>query len=340
MIVIASLVTFLSAFISAVIITPIAIRIGVSKGLADVPGGRRKHVNVTSRIGVVPLFFSFTLGLVVTQLFALPSNDQPNETWRTVGMLVGGIIIAVVGILDDKFQLSALNQLIAQVLVASIAIYCLIFIEEFRSPVTNQPIVLMKAFSIAISLIWFLGMMNTINIVDGVDGLAASIALIASIVTFIHMVREQQYSVALLPLALCGSLIGFLIFNLPPARIFLGGGSLYLGFTLACIGIVGGAKVALFLLVLGMPIADVAWQIMDRTRKRKSVVSADRGHLHLRLIDAGWSAKQVVIMYATAGVIFGSLALFVQPAIFKWIALVILSGGVILILLRYSQRKN
>ena len=154
------------------------------------------------------------------------------------------------------------------------------------------------------------------------------------------MIREGQLSVALQPIALCGALIGFLMFNLPPARIFLGGGSLFLGFTLACIGIIAGAKVALLLLVLGMPIADVAWQIIDRSRHGRNPTSSDRGHLHLRMIDAGWSAKRVVFIYASVGIIFGGLALIVQPALFKLVAFGLLSVGVILMLLRFSQRAG
>lgn len=333
-------VTFLSAFIVAVVVTPVAIRLGIRLGIADIPGGRRRHARVTSRLGAVPLYIAFVVGIGVAQGFGLPSHDQPNESWRLLGMMLGATVITIVGLLDDKFQLAPRWQFAAQLLCSAIAMLCLIFIQEFRSPLINSPVTLFPLMVILLTALWFVGMMNTVNLLDGVDGLAASVALIAGIITAIHMIREGQLSVALQPIALCGALLGFLMFNLPPARIFLGGGALFLGFTLACIGIIAGAKVALLVLVLGMPIADVAWQIVDRARHGRSPAASDRGHLHLRMIDAGWSAKRVVLVYTAVGVIFGGLALIVQPALFKLIAFVVLSLGVVLVLLRFSQRAG
>jgi len=335
-----ALITFISSFIAALIFTPIAIRLGIYLSIADIPGGRRKHARVTSRLGAVPLYIAFVIGIGIAQSFHLASNDQPNESWRLFGMLIGATIITGVGLLDDKIQLAARWQLVAQIICAVIAMLCLIFIQEFRSPFVNSPVVVFPVMVVILTMLWFVGMINTVNLLDGVDGLASTVALIAGVVTTIHMIREGQLSVALQPIALCGALIGFLMFNLPPARIFLGGGSLFLGFTLACIGIIAGAKVALLLLVLGMPIADVAWQIIDRARHGRNPASSDRGHLHLRMIDAGWSAKRVVFIYASVGIIFGGLALIVQPALFKLIAFGVLSVGVILMLLRFSQRAG
>ena len=172
------------------------------------------------------------------------------------------------------------------------------------------------------------------------DGLAASVAVIAATVTAIHMLREGQYSVALLPIALIGTLLGFLIFNAPPARIFLGGGALYLGFTLACVGIVAGAKVALLLLVMGLPIADVAWQIFDRARHGLNPTQSDRGHLHFRLIDSGWSAKKIIALYAGTSAAFGIVALIAQPPLVKLITLLLLAVAVVVTLFTLSSRSR
>ncbi len=145
---------------------------------------------------------------------------------------------------------------------------------------------------------------------------------------------------ALLPIALAGTLLGFLAFNFPPARIFLGGGALFLGYTLACVGIVAGAKVALLLLVMGLPIADVAWQIFDRARHGRNPTRGDRGHLHFRLADTGWSARRIVLLYAGTSAVFGLVALITQPPLFKLITLAVLAVAVVAALFVLSNRNR
>ncbi|MCX7938757.1 MAG: undecaprenyl/decaprenyl-phosphate alpha-N-acetylglucosaminyl 1-phosphate transferase [Thermoflexales bacterium] len=301
----------------SLLLTRAAVWLGLRFHIADVPGGRRRHIRITSRLGVVPLFGAFTLAALASRtVFALPSLD-PNEPTRLAGFLLGGGVMFVVAMLDDVRNLPARAQLLGQSLAAGVAISSQVFIERFTNPFTRQEVVLPQVLGewagamavIVLSLFWFLGMTNTVNLLDGVDGLAASVGVVACAVTAVHMVREGQHSVALLPLAMIGVLLGVLAYNRPPARIFLGGGALYLGYALACIGIIGGAKIALLMLVMGVPIADVLWRIVDRVRERRSPVSADRGHLHLRLIDRGWSAQRVVLLYVSISAAMGGMAL-------------------------------
>ena len=286
---------------------------------------------------------AFVIAVLISQTFGVQTSD-PNETMRLMGLLMGGAVVFVVGVLDDKFNLPPAPQFLAQGLSALIAILCLVFVERFTNPFNKELVVLSKtvigyAVLIAITGSWFIGMMNTVNWLDGVDGLAASVAVVAAAVTLIHMLREGQYSVALLPVALIGTLLGFLVFNFQPARIFIGGGALWLGFALACIGIMGGAKIALLLLVMGLPIADVIWQVFDRWRHGRSPAASDRGHLHFRLADAGWSARKIVALYAGACALFGAVALVPQPPLFKLITLVLLFGGVIVVLAVLSRQS-
>jgi UDP-GlcNAc:undecaprenyl-phosphate GlcNAc-1-phosphate transferase len=288
-------------------------------------------------LGALPLWGAFTATVLISQLFNVPTLD-PGEHTRLIGLLVGGTFILAVGILDDKVELGSTPQFIAQAAAALIAIGFTIFIERFTNPLTSKEVILPGIAVVAISLLWFMGMINTVNWLDGVDGLAASVAVIAATVTALHMLREGQYSVALLPIALIGTLLGFLIFNFPPARIFLGGGALFLGFTLACVGIVAGAKVALLLLVMGLPIADVAWQIFDRARHGRNPTQSDRGHLHFRLIDSGWSAQKVIALYAGTCAAFGFVALVSQPPLFKLITLLLLAVTVVVTLFTLSSR--
>ncbi len=312
-------------FVLSLALTRAAIWLGLRLKIADVPGGRRRHARITSRLGVLPLFIAFTLTALASRaVFALPSAD-PNEPTRFAGFLIGGGVIFVLALLDDMRNLPARAQLVGQTLAAGVAISSQIFIERFTNPFTRQEVVLPEVFGpalgtvvlIALSLFWFLGMINTVNLLDGVDGLAASVSAVACVVVAAHMLREGQHSVAMLPLALLGVLLGFLAYNRPPAQIFLGGGALYLGYALACIGIIGGAKIALLMLVMSVPVADVLWRIVDRVRERRSPAAADRGHLHLQLIDRGWTARRVVLLYVSISAAMGSVALLPVPPLVK-----------------------
>ena len=347
----ALIATVCIAALASFLLSLLAIRLGFKLNIVALPGGRRKHARSTPKLGAIPLFGAFVIAVLISQLFQIPTSDYPNEGRRLVGLLLGGAVIFVIGMLDDKFNLSPTVQFAAQAVCALIAIASLIFIERFTSPFASGPNALVVlpdvlgrylalAATVLISVFWFMGMMNTVNWLDGVDGLAATVALIAAGVTMIHMLREGQYSVALLPAALIGTLLGFLVFNFQPARIFIGGGALWLGFALACIGIIGGAKIALLLLVMGVPIADVIWQVFDRWRHGRSPTAADRGHLHFRLADSGWSARRIVALYAAVCAGFGAVALVPQPPLFKLITLSVLFVAVVAVLVVLSRRTG
>lgn len=323
----------------ALVITPMAIRLGLKTGMADVPGGRRAHARTTSRLGALPLAGAFTIAALAAQWLNLPTTD-PNEKTRFYGLMLASLFIFLVAALDDRFQLSAGPQFAAQFVAAFLSALFLIFIERFRNPLNNQELALPALAAVLITVFWFMGMMNTVNWLDGVDGLAGAVSLIATIVIAIHMLREGQTSVALLPMALAGALMGFLAFNLPRAKIFLGGGALYLGYVLGALGIIGGAKIALLLLVMGLPIADVAWQIIDRALHGRNPAQGDRGHLHFRLQDLGWSARQIVLAYSLVCAGFGAVALSTEPASFKLVLLAGLGVFVLAALIILARRKK
>ena len=180
-------------------------------------------------------------------------------------------------------------------------------------------------------------MMNTVNFLDGLDGLVGGVTLIAGAVLFLHTYKLEQYSLALLPLALIGATLGVLVFNFPPAKIFLGAGAYILGFALAVLSIIGGAKVATALLALAVPILDVAWQILNRVRAGKSPFAADRGHLHHRLYDMGWSTRAIVLSYYALTALFGALALLLPNPVYKLIALLVIGGGALAVLARLRR---
>lgn len=340
--------TLLVAFVLSLALTYAAIKLGIRLKIADVPGGRRKHARITSRLGALPLFGAFTVAVLASRAFGVPTSD-PNEGTRILGVLMGGVVIFVLAVLDDRFNLPPGPQFALQIVAALIAIGSQVFIERFTNPLTRNEVVLPEqlgpiagyALVAGLTVFWFIGMMNTVNFLDGVDGLASTVALIATAVVALHMLREGQLSVALLPIALIGVLMGFLVFNRAPARIFLGGGALMLGWQLACVGIIGGAKVALLLLVMGLPIADVVWQLFDRARRgRNPTTAADRGHLHLRLADQGWPATRIGAVYALACVLFGGAALLPLSPLAKLLALAGLFAAVIAVMVWLTRATN
>ncbi len=280
------------------------------------------------------------LAVAVGLLLRVPSAD-PNEPLRLLGLVAGSVWMFVMGLLDDKFDLSPALQLLSQVVAAAIALLTLIFIERVNNPLTDQVVVFPAALIIALTTFWVMGMINTVNWLDGLDGLAAGVGAILCAVLALHMHRVGQPSVAILPVALMGAALGFLPYNFFPARVFMGStGSFFLGYALACLGIMAGARVAAVLLVMGLPIVDVAWQIVDRARHRRSPGRGDRGHLHYRLLDLGLSQRTIVLSYWAFCGLFGLIALFISSRLYKLIALLVLGALVVLVMGVLSRRRG
>jgi UDP-GlcNAc:undecaprenyl-phosphate GlcNAc-1-phosphate transferase len=322
----------------ALLSTPLAAAWGRRLGLVDQPGPRRWHRGAVPRTGGIALYFAFMAAALLAQWLPVPRQD-PKEIVRFVGIALGTTFMFVVGTIDDRVELRPGPQYLAQAVAALIAIACLVFIERVMNPFTDELTIFPYPFVVAFTLMWIMGMMNTINFLDGLDGLAAGVGAIVSAVLAIHMLSEGQYSVALLPLALLGATLGVLIFNFHPARIFLGSGALVLGYAIATLGIAAGAKLALLLLVLSIPIVDLAWLIISRLRAGQSIGQADRRHLHFRLIDLGLSQRQVVLLYYAYCIALGAVALLIDSRLLKLITLVGL-GTAILVFLAWLARHT
>jgi UDP-GlcNAc:undecaprenyl-phosphate/decaprenyl-phosphate GlcNAc-1-phosphate transferase len=326
-----------TAFLLALASTPLAARWGRQHGIIDEPGPRRRHKGSVPRTGGIALFAAFMAGILLAQWLPVPRQD-PNELIRFLGIALGVTFLFIVGLIDDRFELRPAPQYLAQAFAGLIAILFLVFIERVMNPFTDEIQVFPYPLVVAFTLVWIMGMVNTINFLDGLDGLAAGVGAIVSAVLALHMLREGQYSVALLPLALLGATLGFLPFNFPPARIFLGSGSWLLGYAIATLGIAAGAKLALLLLVLGIPIVDVAWLILSRLRAGQSIGQADRRHLHFRLLDAGLSQRQVVLLYYSYSLLLGAAALLIASRLAKLITLLALGLGTLALLAWLARR--
>ncbi len=336
---------FLTSFLLTLFLTPLAARLGLRLNMADVPGGRRQHATRIARTGGIAIFIGFVVGILLTQRLELPRTD-PNEFTRVSGLLVGMLIVFLFGLLDDKFEFRPGLQFVVQFAASLVAIGSLIIIERFNNPLTNRQVIIVEPWQyVLLSLFWLMGMMNTVNWLDGLDGLAAGIAAIFSGILFLAMLQDTathdpQLSLAPLPLALLGATLGFLPYNFHPARVFMGSsGSLILGFALGCLGIIGGAKMAAVLLVLAVPIIDVAWLIVSRIRRGKSPLQGGRDHLHFRLLDLGLSQRQIVVGYYLISILFGALALLIEARIYKLLALGTL-GIVTVVVLSVVAKKS
>jgi UDP-GlcNAc:undecaprenyl-phosphate GlcNAc-1-phosphate transferase len=324
--------TFGLAFVLSIGLTLLAQRIGRKLGLIDEPRGRHQHRDRVVKFGALPLWGAFTITALVAQRLPIERGD-PYEVIRLAGLLIGGTFIFLFGILDDRFDLPSLPQYVAQVVTAAIGILFLIFIERYNNPLTGNTEVLPYIVTVTVSLFWLGLMMNTLNFLDGVDGLAGAVTFIASLLLFVHTAREGQLSVSLLPLALMGTTLGFLIFNWHPAKIFMGSGAALLGYMLGALSIIGGAKMATILLVMGLPLLDVAWQIARRIVTGRNPLLGDRGHTHFRLIDAGISPRLICLGYSLFCAAFGALALVTTSRQFKLVAVVVM---VVLVLIGFA----
>ncbi len=339
---------FLVSFFSSLFLTPIAQKVSLHWGVVAKPGGRRRHLGIIPRLGGLPIFVAFMIGVGMTYCL-IPPESGSNDARRLSGVLLGGLVMLAGGLLDDWRDLPPAVQFLFQIIGASVAMSQIIFIELFTNPFnsdwlwTSTPLNMLfrvegflvwvwRPLALLFTLFWVLSMVNTINMLDGLDGLAAGIGTIGAFLFAWHSYRLGQTTVALFPLALAGSLLGFLRYNFSPAKIFLGSaGAYFLGYNMATLSILSPAKLSTALLVLAVPILDVAWQIFDRMRRGHHPFQGDRGHLHFRLSDGGLPTRRIVLGYYSVALTFGLVAIFAN-GLMKIIMLLVLGAAVLLLL--------
>jgi len=331
----------------AVLVTPLVGHLARRLDIVDQPGGRRQHRGRVPRSGGLAVLVAFLAAVGVAGWRGdLTAAYGPDDVLRLQGLLIGASLAALLGLVDDRFDLPPWPQFAFQLLLSVVALTTLLWLERFTLPFFGT--VRLNDFPwgalvyVPLTILWVMGMINTVNWLDGLDGLAAGVGAILCLVLAIHMrylADQPQPSVALLPVALMGALVGFLPYNVAPARVFLGSsGAFLLGYALAALGLIAGGRTATVLMVMGLPIVDVAWQIFDRLRRKRSPVRGDRGHLHYRLLDLGLSKRAIVLLYWGFCALFGLLALIAAPWQ-KLIALLSIAAIVILVLVSLSRQS-
>lgn len=308
------LLPFISSLVISFVLAPVVKILAKKQRVLDFPDQeRKKHKRPTPLLGGVVIFCAFFL---VVGYFSYTGDLFKDfiKPQYIFGMFIGGLVLMTGGILDDKYNLKPQYQIIFPVFAALAIILSGINISHIRNPFGGT--IYFGAFAAPLTFLWLLGMMYTTKFLDGLDGLVSGITAIGSFVIFLVCLLPfvHQFDTALIAIIFTGVLLGFLPWNFYPARIFLGeGGSVFAGFVLGTLAVISGSKIATTLLVVGIPILDVAWVILRRIFwEKKSPTQGDRKHLHFRLLDIGLSERQAVGILCLFAILFGGISLLLQ----------------------------
>lgn len=302
------------AFVAAVASTDVVRGLALRFGIIDAPdGGRKIHNRVTPLLGGVGVYLGFAVPTIVVLLATNHLTSGDIGVREFVVFLIGGLVLVVGGSLDDKFTLHPRVTFAFPLVAVAIATVAGIGISKLTNPFSADPFVLGAGVSAAFTFVWLLVTTYTTKLLDGVDGVATGVTAIGCVIVSLLSLTPTywQPDVALLAAVGAASCVGFLLWNAPPARIFLGeGGSTFLGFMLGTLAVISGGKVATALLVLGIPALDVAFVVVRRLSQGKNpFTSSDRQHLHLQLRDRGFTSGQILVMYMTVAALFGATTL-------------------------------
>ncbi|HSH35648.1 MraY family glycosyltransferase [Schnuerera sp.] len=309
-------IIFLPFIISAAIslfMTPVAKKLAVKFGAVDIPKDeRRVHSKPMPLMGGLAIYF----GIFISSLIFLPIDKT------LISIIIGGSIILISGVIDDIKGLSPKAKLTFQIIASIVLILGDVKIDAITNPFGKPgTLLLLNGFSIPLTIFWVVGITNTLNLIDGLDGLAAGVAMIASL-SFLFVANKFSYiPIMIMSAIVAGSCIGFLPYNFNPAKIFMGDtGALFLGFMLAALSIEGVMKsvatiaVVVPIIILGVPIFDTTFAIFRRLLNGKSIAEADKGHLHHRLLNMGYSQKKTVLILYSISAVFGLCAIFIAKA--------------------------
>jgi UDP-GlcNAc:undecaprenyl-phosphate GlcNAc-1-phosphate transferase len=281
------------AFLVALVFTPFVRRVAERAGIVAHPGGRRIHSSPTPLMGGLAMYLAF----MVAVPFVIWLSPEMVLKKQAVGILIASTLVALGGILDDKYELPGWVQALFILAGGLILAFYGVRILYITSPVK----IVLGLFSIPVTMIWVLMVTKAVDCMDGLDGLAAGICAIAALTLMIMAIETDRQVSAAMAAALLGGALGFLRFNYPPAKIFMGTiGAQFLGFTLAAISVLGAFKIPTLLavvipvLVLGVPLFDTTFVVLKRAVSGKKVHEADMTHLHHRLVGRGLTHRQTI----------------------------------------------
>ncbi len=330
------------AFIISFAATPVVRSFAKQVGAIDVPDKNRHiHSHPIPRMGGLAIFLGFLLSVL---LFA-------NITPQVRGILLGAILIVVVGAIDDVLNLNAWLKFCVQIVAAVIAVLSGVIINVVSNPllITGQQAITVGILAVPVTILWIVGVTNSVNLIDGLDGLACGVSAIASLsmLTVSMLVSDSNSNVAVILAALCGGCLGFIPYNLNPAKIFMGDtGALLLGYILATASVIGMFKfyaIVTFILpvlALAVPLSDTFFAFTRRILRGQSPFHADRGHFHHKLLDMGLSQKQAVaVLYAVSAILGLTAVLLTSSGIIR-IVLAIMAFAIAVAVWLFVFRHN
>ncbi len=309
---------FVSAVVSA-LLTPLMRAFAFRLGAVSHPGGRNVNARAIPRFGGVAICIAFFVAvgaLYATE--AVVAVAIHGEAKRLLALVVGGIGLCVVGVIDDTRRVRALYKLYAQIAAALLAFALGFRIDSILLPYLGS--MSMGIFALPVTVFWIVGITNAINLIDGLDGLAGGVIVFAAISNLVVAHVTGAMFVEITMIAVLGSVVGFLLFNFNPARIFMGdSGSYFLGFLLGTMSLAGAAQKAsttvsllVPVLALGLPIVDTSFAMVRRFLERRPLFSPDRGHIHHKLLDMGLTHRRAVLTLYGVSVLFTVTAIAVS----------------------------
>lgn len=300
--------SFAVAMVIAFLMTPPVKRFAMQVGAMDVPrDGRRVHDHPVPRMGGLAIFLGFTVAMILFVSF----------TTQVLGLMLGALIIAAMGAVDDIVNLRPWIKLSIQIVAALVAIRCGIIFNAVSNPniLSDVLTIPIGSLSIPLTVLWIVGCTNAVNLIDGLDGLAVGVSAISSMTMLVVSLFVADPNTTFILAALCGACVGFMPFNMNPAKIFMGDvGSQFLGFVLACVSVMGLFKlhtVITFLvpvLAMAIPLADTVFAFCRRIVHGQSPFHADKGHFHHRLLAMGLNQKQAVAVLYGVSAVMGLVA--------------------------------
>lgn len=337
------------AFLINLYLTPMLIFFSKRHGFFDEIDQRKIHTEDTSRLGGIGIFISFIISASVSPfLVKMLTNDSlimEKDSISIPMMLLALFVIFITGVLDDFAQVRARYKLIGQFIASILAFIAGAAITQISIPFANYTLEL-GYFALPLTLLWLVGLSNAVNMIDGIDGLSSGISIIASMIYgFVFLLHGQFFS-AIFCYALVGALFGYLFFNFPPAKIFMGdSGSLFLGFILALLPLVATphspTSLILPFTMLIIPILDVVAAIWRRSREKRNIFSPDRLHLHHKLLDLGLKTRTILALIYGICLILGIIVIIFESGTSPNYPLIISSWVVIaglFIILHYKQK--
>ncbi|MGV3466581.1 MAG: glycosyltransferase family 4 protein [Heyndrickxia sp.] len=290
-------------FLCSLMITPIVKKLAYKMGATDNPNHRKVHTKIMPRMGGLAIFISFLVGIILL---------QPEHAYH-LSIVLGSIIIITIGVLDDKYELSAKVKTLGQLAAALIVVfYGGLDIDFINLPFGGR--VDFGALNIPFTILWIMGVTNAINLIDGLDGLAGGVSSIALISIAGMAFLKGDIYVLTISLILLVSTLGFLPYNFYPAKIFMGDtGALFLGFMISVLSMMGFKNVTFIsfiipIFILGVPLSDTFFAIIRRIVHKQPISKPDKSHLHHCLLRLGFTHRQTVLMIYAISAMFGLVA--------------------------------